>query len=158
MSSTTTMIAWMQSLSDPTRSRILRILERSEVSVAELCNVLQLPQSTVSRHLKVLIRKSFGVSPRTIACLRRPPSKMTRGSSKSSIADAVRLKRFSPPQRADGIGCAMNSSAADSMLGRSPQHSIVHGLSEILDVELGPLARRSHHGFTELSPSTLQRP
>ncbi|MFN6140411.1 MAG: ArsR/SmtB family transcription factor [Planctomycetota bacterium] len=55
MSSTTTMIAWMQSLSDPTRSRILRILERSEVSVAELCNVLQLPQSTVSRHLKVLV-------------------------------------------------------------------------------------------------------
>jgi ubiquinone/menaquinone biosynthesis C-methylase UbiE len=49
------MIAWMQSLSDPTRSRILRILERSEVSVAELCNVLQLPQSTVSRHLKVLV-------------------------------------------------------------------------------------------------------
>ncbi|MFN6303795.1 MAG: ArsR/SmtB family transcription factor [Planctomycetota bacterium] len=45
----------MQSLSDPTRSRILRILERSEVSVAELCNVLQLPQSTVSRHLKVLV-------------------------------------------------------------------------------------------------------
>lgn len=55
MSSNTAMIAWMQSLSDPTRSRILRILERSEVSVAELCNVLQLPQSTVSRHLKVLV-------------------------------------------------------------------------------------------------------
>jgi len=54
MSSTTAMIAWMQSLSDPTRSRILRVLERSELSVAELCNVLQLPQSTVSRHLKVL--------------------------------------------------------------------------------------------------------
>jgi ArsR family transcriptional regulator len=48
------MIAWMQSLSDPTRSRVLRVLERSELSVAELCNVLQLPQSTVSRHLKVL--------------------------------------------------------------------------------------------------------
>lgn len=54
MSTTTSMIAWMQSLSDPTRSRILRVLERSELSVAELCSVLQVPQSTASRHLKVL--------------------------------------------------------------------------------------------------------
>jgi ArsR family transcriptional regulator len=48
------MIAWMQSLSDPTRVRLLRLLERSEMSVAEMCSTLQLPQSTVSRHLKTL--------------------------------------------------------------------------------------------------------
>lgn len=41
-------------LGDRTRLRILRALERSELTVAELCAVLQLPQSTVSRHLKVL--------------------------------------------------------------------------------------------------------
>jgi ArsR family transcriptional regulator len=45
---------WMQSLSDVTRARIVRLLERGELTVAELCSVLQLPQSTVSRHLKVL--------------------------------------------------------------------------------------------------------
>jgi len=44
----------MESLSDPTRLRLLRLLERHELSVAELCDVVQLPQSTVSRHLKVL--------------------------------------------------------------------------------------------------------
>jgi ArsR family transcriptional regulator len=44
----------MESLSDPTRLRLLRLLERHELGVAELCDVLQLPQSTVSRHLKVL--------------------------------------------------------------------------------------------------------
>lgn len=48
------MIRWIQSLSDPIRARLLRILDRSELTVAELCLVLQLPQSTVSRHLKVL--------------------------------------------------------------------------------------------------------
>ena len=41
-------------LGDATRSRILLLLERHELTVGELCAVLQLPQSTVSRHLKVL--------------------------------------------------------------------------------------------------------
>jgi ArsR family transcriptional regulator len=48
------MLAWMTSLADATRARILRLIERHELSVADLCGVLQLPQSTVSRHLKVL--------------------------------------------------------------------------------------------------------
>jgi ArsR family transcriptional regulator len=33
---------------------MLMVLERNELTVTELCSVLQLPQSTVSRHLKVL--------------------------------------------------------------------------------------------------------
>ncbi|HEX6322310.1 MAG TPA: metalloregulator ArsR/SmtB family transcription factor [Vicinamibacterales bacterium] len=41
-------------LSDQTRSRMLLVLERRELTVGELADVLQLPQSTVSRHLKVL--------------------------------------------------------------------------------------------------------
>jgi SAM-dependent methyltransferase len=41
-------------LSDATRCRMLWLLERQELTVSELCSVLQLPQSTVSRHLKVL--------------------------------------------------------------------------------------------------------
>src|SRR5438046_2241733 len=48
------LIGWMASLADPTRLRLLRLLERHELGVVELCDVLQLPQSTVSRHLKVL--------------------------------------------------------------------------------------------------------
>lgn len=48
------LFSWMSSLSDATRLRLLRLLERHELGVVELCDVLQLPQSTVSRHLKVL--------------------------------------------------------------------------------------------------------
>ncbi|TMA51702.1 MAG: metalloregulator ArsR/SmtB family transcription factor [Deltaproteobacteria bacterium] len=45
---------WMAALADPTRARALRLVERQELAVSDLCGVLQLPQSTVSRHLKVL--------------------------------------------------------------------------------------------------------
>ncbi|HTN52197.1 MAG TPA: metalloregulator ArsR/SmtB family transcription factor [Anaeromyxobacter sp.] len=48
------LLAWMDGLADATRLRILRAVERRELSVLELCEVLALPQSTVSRHLKVL--------------------------------------------------------------------------------------------------------
>src|SRR5262245_56345693 len=48
------LLGWIGALADPTRLRLLRLLERHELGVAELCDVLQLPQSTVSRHLKVL--------------------------------------------------------------------------------------------------------
>ena len=48
------LLGWMEGLADATRLRLLRVLEREELSVQELCEVLQLPQSTVSRHLKHL--------------------------------------------------------------------------------------------------------
>src|SRR6476620_5877757 len=48
------LLHWMEGLADPTRLRLLRLLERNELGVVELCDVLQSPQSTVSRHLKVL--------------------------------------------------------------------------------------------------------
>jgi ubiquinone/menaquinone biosynthesis C-methylase UbiE len=44
----------LASLADTTRSRILVLLDRHELTVGELCGILQLPQSTVSRHLKAL--------------------------------------------------------------------------------------------------------
>lgn len=44
----------MTALADPTRSRILLAVERNELTVNELRSVLQLPQSTISRHLKML--------------------------------------------------------------------------------------------------------
>jgi SAM-dependent methyltransferase/predicted transcriptional regulator len=49
----------LTALSDATRSRMLLILERHELTVSELCAVLQLPQSTVSRHLKTLADASW---------------------------------------------------------------------------------------------------
>ena len=42
------------SLADTTRCRLLLLLDRHELAVSELCRIMQLPQSTVSRHLKAL--------------------------------------------------------------------------------------------------------
>jgi ubiquinone/menaquinone biosynthesis C-methylase UbiE len=44
----------MSALADPTRCRMLLLLEKHELTVGELCAILQMPQSSVSRHLKTL--------------------------------------------------------------------------------------------------------
>lgn len=53
------LLSRMEGLADPTRLRLLRLLERHELGVAEICEVLQMPQSTVSRHLKVLAEQGW---------------------------------------------------------------------------------------------------
>jgi ArsR family transcriptional regulator len=53
----------LASLADTTRSRILLLLDRHELTVSELCAIMQLPQSTVSRHLKALTDSGW-ISPR----------------------------------------------------------------------------------------------
>lgn len=45
----------LQSLGDGVRLRLLRLVEGQELSVGEIAKVVQLPQSTVSRHLKTLV-------------------------------------------------------------------------------------------------------
>ncbi|MAE66547.1 MAG: ArsR family transcriptional regulator [Phycisphaeraceae bacterium] len=55
------LIAQMESISDPARLRLLWLIERHELGVAELCDILQLPQSTVSRHLKLLSAQGWTV-------------------------------------------------------------------------------------------------
>ncbi|MEO6029185.1 MAG: metalloregulator ArsR/SmtB family transcription factor [Candidatus Binatia bacterium] len=53
-SATPTVFAHLPVLGDLTRTRLLLLLESQELTVAELCAVMQIPQSTVSRHLKAL--------------------------------------------------------------------------------------------------------
>ncbi|MEM9751823.1 MAG: metalloregulator ArsR/SmtB family transcription factor [Planctomycetota bacterium] len=52
-------LACMACLADATRVRLLRLLERDELGVSDLCAVVQMPQSTVSRHLKVLASEGW---------------------------------------------------------------------------------------------------
>jgi ubiquinone/menaquinone biosynthesis C-methylase UbiE/DNA-binding transcriptional ArsR family regulator len=58
----------LAALGEMLRLRVLRLLEREELSVGELAKVVQYPQSTVSRHLKVLadggwvVRRSEGTA------------------------------------------------------------------------------------------------
>jgi ubiquinone/menaquinone biosynthesis C-methylase UbiE/DNA-binding transcriptional ArsR family regulator len=54
----------LNALGDATRSRMLLLLEHRELTVGELCSVLQLPQSTVSRHLKTLADAGWASSRR----------------------------------------------------------------------------------------------
>ena len=42
-------------LSDFTRVRLIRVLIKEECSVTELISILEIPQSTISRHLKILL-------------------------------------------------------------------------------------------------------
>lgn len=49
----------LAALADPTRSRMLLLLEQQALSVGEVCSVMQLPQSTASRHLKVLVDEGW---------------------------------------------------------------------------------------------------
>ena len=58
------LLGHLGALADPTRLRLLHLLERQELGVAELCQVLRLPQSTVSRHLKVLSDQGWVASRR----------------------------------------------------------------------------------------------
>ena len=60
----------LTALADPTRSRLLLLLDRHELTVGELCVALQLPQSTVSRHLKTLADEGW-VSARAEGTSRR---------------------------------------------------------------------------------------
>ncbi|MBX3384964.1 MAG: ArsR family transcriptional regulator [Phycisphaeraceae bacterium] len=58
----------LSALGEMVRLRILRILEREELTVGEVAKVFQMPQSTISRHLKVLadggwlVRRSEGTA------------------------------------------------------------------------------------------------
>ena len=61
---TPSILEHMAALADPTRVRMLRPLEQHELTVTDLCAVLQLPQSTVSRHLKTLADDGWVLSRR----------------------------------------------------------------------------------------------
>ncbi len=52
--STLPILGQLSALGDETRARLLSLLEGGELTVSELCAVLQLPQPTVSRHLRTL--------------------------------------------------------------------------------------------------------
>src|SRR5215203_1856548 len=54
----------MTALADPIRCRMLLLLEKHELTVSELCAVLQMPQSSVSRQLKTLADDSWVASRR----------------------------------------------------------------------------------------------
>jgi len=90
MASPALLLDQLSALTDPIRVRLLILLENNELNVRELQDVLQLPQSTVSRHLKVLADEDW------VASRAEGPSQLYRlsgpheGSSRARLWDLVR--------------------------------------------------------------------
>ena len=91
-------------LADATRSRMLLLLDGHELTVSELCGVLQLPQSTVSRHLKTLLDAGWVASRReatsryyTLAAEDRAIGKNGRGDGGRRIWTLLREQLATTP-------------------------------------------------------------
>lgn len=106
----------LASLADPVRLRLLALVEARELAVSELGEVLQLPQSTVSRHLKVLAGLGWVVarSERTANFYRMANGELSEGArdlwrlSRGELAgwtelehDRLRLERVLAARRSD---------------------------------------------------------
>ena len=58
-----------KTLSDPTRLRLLNLLRTGEICVCDLMEILDLPQSTVSRHLATLRNAGLVTDERRGQCM-----------------------------------------------------------------------------------------
>jgi ubiquinone/menaquinone biosynthesis C-methylase UbiE/DNA-binding transcriptional ArsR family regulator len=88
----------LASLADATRSRTLLLLEGHELTVSELCSIMQLPQSTVSRHLKALSDSGW------VTARSEGPSNLYAMSREDLDAAARRLWQLVREQVAAGPG------------------------------------------------------
>ena len=93
----------MATLADPLRCRVLLLLERHELTVTELCAVLQLPQSTVSRHLKTLADGGWVTlaARRHVALLRSDAAAGTVGGAPVAARSASRSALGSAAEQDD---------------------------------------------------------
>lgn len=107
----------MSALADATRSRLLLVLERHELTVGELCQVLQLPQSTISRHLKLLGDEGW-VSARAEGTSRR-----YRMPADRLDADARQLWQLVRREVAELAGAAQDAERLRSVLAQRSTRS-----------------------------------
>jgi ubiquinone/menaquinone biosynthesis C-methylase UbiE len=107
----------MTALADSTRSRLLLVLERHECTVTELCTVLQLPQSTVSRHLKVLADEGL------VGSRQEGTSRYYRMSRDRVDPGAQRLWRIVREQISASAAADQDAHRLDSVLLRRRERS-----------------------------------
>src|SRR3954468_4080156 len=106
----------LASLGDPTRTRTLLLLDGHELTVTELCSIMQLPQSTVSRHLKALADGGWITSraegPSHLYTMSRPtagPGREGRAEGRDAIEPAARrLWQLVREQIAPGAAAAQD--------------------------------------------------
>lgn len=87
-------------LGDPTRCRLLMLLEGQEFSVSECCHVLQMPQPTVSRHLKQLADGGW-VSARTRGTSRHYAAVQELPRDAAALWRVVRAELLDDPRVAE---------------------------------------------------------
>jgi ubiquinone/menaquinone biosynthesis C-methylase UbiE/DNA-binding transcriptional ArsR family regulator len=85
MTSPAVLLDQLSALTDPVRVRLLILLENNELNVRELQDVFQLPQSTVSRHLKALADEGW------VASRAEGPSQLYRLSRPKEDSPRARL-------------------------------------------------------------------
>jgi ArsR family transcriptional regulator len=165
----------LTALADATRSRMLLVLERHELTVSELCAVLQLPQSTVSRHLKTLLDAEWvssrrdgtsryytlalddrGPATRRLWALLREQVSLTPGADQ----DARRLRgvlgrRQSKSQEFFASAAGQWDKLRQDLFGRA---SYLHALPGLLDPEwaVGDLGCGTGHVAAALAPFVRQ--
>ncbi len=107
----------LTALADPTRCRMLLLMEAHELTVTELCAVLQLPQSTVSRHLKTLADAGLvssrrdGTSRYYVLAVHQAPEAQTE------------LWRLTRREMADRPGAAQDARRLERVLARRRETS-----------------------------------
>jgi len=91
-----------KALSDPTRLRLLRVLDGTELHVNELVEILALPQPTISRHLGLLLRAGLVGRRRDGMWTFYSASFGAGGPAERGFGAALRLQvREQPDERAD---------------------------------------------------------
>jgi len=106
-------------LADPTRSRILMVLDRHELTVGELCTVLQLPQSTVSRHLKLLVDDGW------LVARGEGTSRFYKLISSRLEADTKQLWQVVKTQFTNAVVTGQDARRADSVLAKRRERAQV---------------------------------
>src|SRR3954462_13408275 len=87
----------LTALADPTRSRLLLLLDRQELTVGELGTAVQLPQSTVSRHLKTLADEGWVTARAEGTSRRYTMSDRALDSAARDLLPLVRDQSAAPP-------------------------------------------------------------
>ena len=90
----------VSALGDETRARLLVLLERGEFNVSELCAALQLPQPTVSRHLRTLAADGW-VASRAEGRMRHYRLSEELGDRPRQLWELVRRELTGPVYAAD---------------------------------------------------------
>src|SRR6185295_14039384 len=93
-------INFLRLIADPTRLRVLLVLEQEELSVAELQEILGMGQSRISSHLAQLKRAGIVEARRSGKNVYYGPAKRSRNGAIARVSEMVRTLARDLPETA----------------------------------------------------------